>query len=90
MGMLSHTAIATFSPGELQTPNENAYHLSMSEAKQIVSPISRLRMPTAGNAPVRTLPSEELFRSERQILIRHAGSHYCLRITQHGKLILTK
>jgi hemin uptake protein HemP len=32
----------------------------------------------------------ELFEGRREILIRHAGSLYRLRITQTNKLILTK
>ncbi len=36
------------------------------------------------------LTSEELFRGQREILIRHAGAIYRLRVTQNGKLILNK
>lgn len=34
--------------------------------------------------------SGELFRGAREILIRHEGQDYRLRITQQNKLILTK
>lgn len=34
--------------------------------------------------------SAELFGSRRELLIKHAGCVYRLRITQHNKLILTK
>jgi hemin uptake protein HemP len=38
----------------------------------------------------RCVRSDELFHSEKEIIIEHLGAHYRLRITQHGKLILTK
>lgn len=34
--------------------------------------------------------SEVIFRSQQQCVIEHAGEQYTLRITKHGKLILTK
>lgn len=91
MGALFRHRNTNFSSGQLQITNENDYHLDMSDDKQSVSRnSSRVPLQAPDAALVRTLPSEELFRSARQVLIRHAGSHYCLRITQHGKLILTK
>ena len=36
------------------------------------------------------LEAESLFRGSREIVIAHAGQRYRLRITQNGKLILTK
>ncbi|MFP5410838.1 MAG: hemin uptake protein HemP [Gammaproteobacteria bacterium] len=36
------------------------------------------------------MPAELLFRGRQEILIRHNGEHYRLRITKSGKLILTK
>jgi hemin uptake protein HemP len=44
-------------------------------------------------APPRDLKrvsSEELIGPAREVLIRHAGFDYRLRITRQGKLILTK
>jgi hemin uptake protein HemP len=44
-------------------------------------------------APARDLKrvsSEELIGPAREVLIRHAGCDYRLRITRQGKLILTK
>jgi hemin uptake protein HemP len=55
-----------------------------------------LHMPmTSGPAfvPARELKrvsSEELVGPAREVLIRHAGCDYRLRITRQGKLILTK
>jgi hemin uptake protein HemP len=43
----------------------------------------------AANEPKR-LTSESLIGPAREILIRHAGFDYRLRITRQGKLILTK
>jgi hemin uptake protein HemP len=39
---------------------------------------------------LKRLSSEELIGPAREILIRHAGCDYRLRITRQGKLILTK
>lgn len=36
------------------------------------------------------VPAALLFRGRQEILIRHNGEHYRLRITKSGKLILTK
>jgi len=47
--------------------------------------------PAAGNGAAPLLfTSEELLRGQREILIRHAGAIYRLRVTQNGKLILNK
>lgn len=48
--------------------------------------------PVAANetAPPLLFTSEELLRGQREILIRHAGAIYRLRVTQNGKLILNK
>ena len=45
--------------------------------------------PTAAS-DLRRLTSEELIGPAREMLIRHAGFDYRLRITRQGKLILTK
>jgi hemin uptake protein HemP len=34
--------------------------------------------------------SSELFQGKNELIIRHAKEQYRLRITRHGKLILTK
>jgi len=36
------------------------------------------------------LRSEDLFGTQREIMIQHAGSYYRLRLTHSNKLILTK
>jgi hemin uptake protein HemP len=45
--------------------------------------------PAADCTPRRVL-SEHLIGPAREVLIRHAGCDYRLRITRQGKLILTK
>jgi hemin uptake protein HemP len=40
------------------------------------------------NAPAR-IPSDALFGERREVIILHAGREYRLRVTQHGRLILT-
>jgi len=50
--------------------------------------------PAATEAPAPGSPrrvfSEQLIGPAREVLIRHAGCDYRLRITRQGKLILTK
>jgi hemin uptake protein HemP len=38
---------------------------------------------------VRRVQSRELFGSASELVIEHSGREYRLRVTQHGKLILT-
>ena len=40
-------------------------------------------------SPVRRVASEELLGRAGELVIEHGGREYRLRITQHGKLILT-
>ncbi|MEG0822642.1 MAG: hemin uptake protein HemP [Burkholderiaceae bacterium] len=46
--------------------------------------------PAGGEGSVPTLSSQQLFRGRREVVIRHAGEDYRLRITRLNKLILTK
>ncbi|HET6431731.1 hemin uptake protein HemP [Dyella sp.] len=41
-------------------------------------------------APVRTLSSDQLLDGGRELVIRHQGGEYHLRLTRNDKLILTK
>jgi len=41
-------------------------------------------------AVLRSVTSESLLRGQRQLVIRHGADEYRLRVTQGGKLILTK
>jgi hemin uptake protein HemP len=55
-------------------------------------PSNRLSTPVSAS-PARELKrvsTDELIGPEREVLIRHAGCDYRLRITRQGKLILTK
>jgi hemin uptake protein HemP len=47
-------------------------------------------IPQSSPGELRRLSSEELIGPAREMLIRHAGCDYRLRITRQGKLILTK
>ena len=38
----------------------------------------------------RVVEADSLFKGGREVVIAHRGQHYRLRITQSGKLILTK
>lgn len=38
----------------------------------------------------RVITSEALFAGSRELVIKHAGDEYRLRLTSQGKLILTK
>ena len=40
--------------------------------------------------PSGAIPADFLFRGGQEVLIRHNGENYRLRITRNGKLILTK
>jgi hemin uptake protein HemP len=46
--------------------------------------------PLAPAHDLKRVSSEELIGPAREVLIRHAGCDYRLRITRQGKLILTK
>ena len=51
----------------------------------------RLNKETSKNvASNRVVTSEVLFSGARELVIQHAGEDYRLRLTNQGKLILTK
>ena len=55
--------------------------------------LSSNRIPAPTAAPARELKrvsTDDLIGPAREVLIRHAGCDYRLRITRQGKLILTK
>lgn len=39
---------------------------------------------------IKVLTSEDLFMGAREVVIKHTGEDYRLRLTNQGKLILTK
>ncbi|MCX5520970.1 hemin uptake protein HemP [Kaistia defluvii] len=45
--------------------------------------------PVPGSGP-RVISSDELLNGTREIIIRHVGEDYRLRLTRAGKLILNK
>lgn len=48
------------------------------------------RAPSPPAAEAQSLDSRTLFGPAREVLIRHNGALYRLRLTRAGKLILTK
>ena len=53
--------------------------------------LDRLNKETQNNvASNRVVTSEVLFSGARELVIKHAGEDYRLRLTNQGKLILTK
>jgi len=44
----------------------------------------------ADGATIRIIPSAELFRGAREVLIQHGDEVYRLRLTRNGKLLLFK
>ena len=48
--------------------------------------------PPSGDRPglPETIAADRLFRGQQEVLIRHQGETYRLRITRNGKLILNK
>jgi hemin uptake protein HemP len=55
----------------------------------VSAPLNRSTQ-TLPSQELKRLSSEELIGPGREVLIRHAGFDYRLRITRQGKLILTK
>lgn len=44
----------------------------------------------SGRTPVRSLTTDDLFRGEKLLIIRHAGEDYRLMLTRNNRLILQK
>jgi len=74
----------------LTVANENDYHFGMPTAPPRTQPPAETP-DTADerNTGVRRVASHELLRGAGEIVIEHRGREYRLRLTQHGKLILT-
>ena len=49
-----------------------------------------LRARDMSPTPPREIPSDQIFAGTHEVLIRHAGELYRLRLTRNGKLILHK
>ncbi len=57
------------------------------------APSSSFRLPVEPGTrtlPPDAIPADVLFQGSQEIMIRHKGEHYRLRITKNDKLILTK
>lgn len=53
-------------------------------------PVSPKPVREQSVAEARVLPAHALFQGTRMLVIEHESERYVLRITRHGKLILTK
>ncbi|MES2180741.1 MAG: hemin uptake protein HemP [Pseudomonadota bacterium] len=76
--------------GKLTISNKNSLQFLPVEVST-VSPAARA--PEDEKTRVLTgsfITSEALFAGERELVIEHAGDAYKLRLTNQGKLILTK
>ena len=86
--------IVPFKRPALTALNANGYHSYMQHGDGKQAPTDR--QPPSGSlnagAPVRPtarVSSKVLLGGANELVIEHAGREYRLRVTQHGKLILT-
>lgn len=56
----------------------------------MASPIPDRQSPSESSATVRRIPVVELLLGAEEVILVHQGQDYRLRLTQNGKLILTK
>ena len=62
----------------------------MQEPFELSDPSPHREAQSETEARTRTIPSDELLKGTREVLIEHAGEVYRLRLTRNGKLILQK
>ncbi|MEM1046081.1 MAG: hemin uptake protein HemP [Pseudomonadota bacterium] len=63
----------------------------MNETTHSVPTASGSNRDASINAgPLKRINTDDLFEAATEVLIRHGGADYRLRITANGKLILTK
>lgn len=62
----------------------------MTNADATARPAGTLALGSAPVRRARTLSSDELLAGNRELVIRHQGGEYVLRLTRNDKLILTK
>jgi hemin uptake protein HemP len=67
---------------------DNPLKNNLNKANEVVT--SKLSVSNKQESAYRTMTSEDLFAGRRELLITHATESYRLRITNQGKLILTK
>nr|WP_246431369.1 hemin uptake protein HemP [Paenochrobactrum gallinarii] len=66
-----------------QLANEDAMQQSQPDGEVLVA-------AQAEELNLKTYGSSELFEGAKEVVIKHAGSVYRLKITRQGKLILNK
>jgi hemin uptake protein HemP len=59
-------------------------------AEQHNAMTEQAKRPEQQVAPVRIVESADVFRGQSEVVIRHEGAIYRLKITRQGKLILNK
>lgn len=64
--------------------------LNQPMENQLADTPGRFQELSKPGSVTRAITSEVLFAGKRELLIQHAGDSYRLRITNQGKLILTK
>ena len=64
--------------------------LHMTPAQATARRAGVLTLPVGVERPVRSISSESLLEGARELVIRHQGGEYHLRLTRNDKLILTK
>ena len=62
----------------------------MKNPPQPAPPLSLPENPDSKTAAKLVIPSEEILKGSREVLIRHADVIYRLCLTKNGKLILQK
>jgi hemin uptake protein HemP len=65
---------------------DNPLKNNLNKSNEIVTSAQSNKQESA----YRTMTSEDLFAGRREMLIKHASESYRLRITNQGKLFLTK
>jgi hemin uptake protein HemP len=79
-----------FSPAILvDVINENSYHYHMSEQSQNDRTPGNDKQ-TRNKQVLPRIESSTLFKGVQEIIIDHMGQEYHLRLTNQGKLLLTK
>ena len=67
---------------------DNPLKNNLNKSNEVVT--STQSVSNKQESAYRTMTSEDLFAGRREMLIKHASESYRLRITNQGKLILTK
>lgn len=64
--------------------------IKISVAESQLAEMVEPEAPNACKSAIKTISSEALLAGAREVIINHASEQYLLRLTNQGKLILTK